>query len=153
GAAARRDIVPILIEGLKRLEYRGYDSAGVAVSDHGLKRGRAVGRVAELNAQVGREKLTRATGIAHNRWATHGAPSEANAHPHVSGTLAVVHNGIIENHEPIRAKLKSAGYKFTSETDTEVIAHLIEECRKSSTDLLTAATKATSELEGAFAIA
>jgi glucosamine--fructose-6-phosphate aminotransferase (isomerizing) len=153
GAAARRDIVPMLVEGLRRLEYRGYDSAGVAVSDHGLKRVRSLGRVAQLTAQIDREHLTGNTGIAHTRWATHGAPSEANAHPHVSGSLAVVHNGIIENHEPVRARLKGEGYKFTSETDTEVIAHLIEHYRKSSPDLLAAASKAVGELQGAFAIA
>jgi len=153
GAAARRDIVPMLVEGLKRLEYRGYDSAGVAVSDHGLKRVRALGRVAALSEQIGKEHLAGATGIAHTRWATHGAPSEGNAHPHISGGLAVVHNGIIENHEAIRARLKSEGYKFTSETDTEVIAHLIEHYRKGAKDLLAAAVRAVAELQGAFAIA
>jgi glucosamine--fructose-6-phosphate aminotransferase (isomerizing) len=154
GAAARRDIVPMLVEGLLRLEYRGYDSAGVAVSSGGkLRRVRALGRVAALSEQIQKEKLTGLTGIAHTRWATHGAPSEANAHPHISGGLAVVHNGIIENHEAIRARLKSAGYKFTSETDTEVIAHLIEDYRKESKDLFGAAVRAVGELEGAFAIA
>jgi glucosamine--fructose-6-phosphate aminotransferase (isomerizing) len=153
GAAAKRDIVPVLIEGLKRLEYRGYDSAGVAVSDHGLKRVRAIGRVAALSEQIAKEKLSGTTGIAHTRWATHGAPSEGNAHPHISGDLAVVHNGIIENHESIRARLKGEGYKFTSETDTEVIAHLIERYRGESKDLLGATVRAVAELEGAFAIA
>jgi len=153
GAAARRDVVPILVEGLRRLEYRGYDSAGVAVSDHGLKRVRAQGRVAALSDQIQKEKLSGHTGIAHTRWATHGAPSEMNAHPHISGALAVVHNGIIENHEAIRARLKSEGYQFTSETDTEVIAHLIEHNRKSQPDLLAAVCKSVAELEGAFAIA
>jgi glucosamine--fructose-6-phosphate aminotransferase (isomerizing) len=153
GAAAKRDIVPMLVEGLRRLEYRGYDSAGVAVSDHGLKRVRALGRVAALTEQIDKERLSGHTGIAHTRWATHGAPSEANAHPHISGGLAVVHNGIIENHEAIRARLKSEGYKFTSETDTEVIAHLIEHYRKEATDLLAAVVRAVAELEGAFAIA
>ncbi len=153
GAAARRDIVPILVEGLRRLEYRGYDSAGVAVSDNGLKRVRALGRVAALSEGIAREKLAGNTGIAHTRWATHGAPSEGNAHPHISGGLAVVHNGIIENHESIRARLKAAGYKFTSETDTEVIAHLVEHYRKEDADLFAAAVRAVRELEGAFAIA
>ena len=153
GAAARRDIVPVLIEGLRRLEYRGYDSAGVAVSDHGLKRVRALGRVAALNDQVQKEHLTGHTGIAHTRWATHGVPSEANAHPHISGSLAVVHNGIIENHESIRSRLRGEGYKFTSETDTEVIAHLVEHYRKSEKDLFAAVVRAVAELEGAFAIA
>ena len=153
GAAARRDIVPMLVEGLKRLEYRGYDSAGVAVSDHGLKRVRSLGRVSALVEQIGLAHLSGHTGIAHTRWATHGAPSEANAHPHISGGLAVVHNGIIENHEAIRARLKAAGYKFTSETDTEVIAHLVEHYRKESKDLLAAAVRAVADLEGAFAIA
>jgi glucosamine--fructose-6-phosphate aminotransferase (isomerizing) len=153
GAAARRDIVPILVEGLRRLEYRGYDSAGVAVSDNGLKRVRALGRVAALSEGIAREKLAGNTGIAHTRWATHGAPSEGNAHPHISGGLAVVHNGIIENHESIRARLKAAGYKFTSETDTEVIAHLVEHYRKEGQDLFAAAVRAVRELEGAFAIA
>jgi len=157
GAAARRDIVPVLIEGLRRLEYRGYDSAGVAVL-HGeprpvLKRLRAAGRVAELEAQVSAQKLDAATGIAHTRWATHGAPTEKNAHPHVSGGLAVVHNGIVENHEAMRAKLKALGFAFESDTDTEVIAHLVAHYRKSSADLLAASVKAVGELEGAFAVA
>ena len=157
GAAARRDIVPVLVEGLRRLEYRGYDSAGVAVSSDGkegkLRRVRALGRVAALSEQIAKDHLTGVTGIAHTRWATHGAPSEANAHPHISGGLAVVHNGIIENHEAMRTRLKGEGYKFTSETDTEVIAHLIEHYRKESKDLFSAAVRAVAELEGAFAIA
>jgi glucosamine--fructose-6-phosphate aminotransferase (isomerizing) len=157
GAAARRDIVPVLVEGLRRLEYRGYDSAGVAVSSDGgegkLRRVRSLGRVAALSEQIAKEKLKGVTGIAHTRWATHGVPSEANAHPHISGGLAVVHNGIIENHEPMRARLKADGYKFTSETDTEVIAHLVEHYRKDSKDLMAAVVRAVGELEGAFAIA
>ncbi len=157
GAAARRDIVPILLEGLRRLEYRGYDSAGVAVLNGAarpeLTRLRAAGRVAELAAQVASRSLASATGIAHTRWATHGAPTEKNAHPHVSEGLAVVHNGIVENHEPMRAQLKALGYSFTSDTDTEVIAHLVAHHRKSSPDLLAAAAKAVAELQGAFAIA
>ncbi|HVC12104.1 MAG TPA: glutamine--fructose-6-phosphate transaminase (isomerizing), partial [Burkholderiales bacterium] len=157
GAAARRDIVPVLLEGLRRLEYRGYDSAGIAVLDGagkpGLKRLRSVGRVAELADRVAASKLTGSTGIAHTRWATHGAPSEHNAHPHVSGGLALVHNGIIENHESMRARLEAQGFAFTSETDTEVIAHLVAAHRGSSPDLLTATSKAVAELQGAFAIA
>jgi glucosamine--fructose-6-phosphate aminotransferase (isomerizing) len=157
GAAARRDIVPVLIEGLRRLEYRGYDSAGVAVLNGAakpqLRRVRSAGRVAELAAQVEQQSLSGATGIAHTRWATHGAPTEANAHPHVSGGLAVVHNGIVENHEAVRARLTEAGYRFVSDTDTEAIAHLVAEHRKRSPDLLAALVRASAELEGAFAIA
>jgi glucosamine--fructose-6-phosphate aminotransferase (isomerizing) len=154
GAAARRDIVPVLVEGLRRLEYRGYDSAGIAVlNDARLKRVRAAGRVSELAAQVDSQSLSGMAGIAHTRWATHGAPTEANAHPHVSGGLAVVHNGIIENYEEIRARLTKAGYAFVSQTDTEVIGHLVSELRKNAPDLLAALVRATAELEGAFAIA
>ena len=156
-AASRRDIVPVLIEGLRRLEYRGYDSAGVAVLDSRqqphLRRLRAAGRVAELAAQVDAQRLGSQTGIAHTRWATHGAPTEKNAHPHVSGGLAVVHNGIIENHERIRERLSGEGYAFASDTDTEVIAHLIAHYRKTGPDLLGAVCKAVGELVGAFAIA
>ena len=142
------------IEALKRLEYRGYDSAGVAVAVDGtLKRLRSTGRVAELAGAAEREKLSGNTGIAHTRWATHGEPSEKNAHPHVSGGIAVVHNGIIENHEAIRARLRAAGYKFTSDTDTEVIAHLIQEHRRQTPDIFAATRAAVVELTGAFAIA
>jgi len=157
GAAAGRDIVPILVEGLRRLEYRGYDSAGVAVlngaAQPALERVRAAGRVAELAARIQAQGVHSATGIAHTRWATHGAPTEANAHPHVSGALAVVHNGIIENHAALRARLKDAGFAFLSETDTEVIGHLVSHHRANSADLLGAAVKAVAELQGAFAIA
>ena len=153
-AAAERDVVPILVEGLRKLEYRGYDSAGVAVLDDAqLKRVRAAGRVEELAGQIAKQHLHARTGIAHTRWATHGAPSERNAHPHVSGGLAVVHNGIIENHEALRARLRDAGYRFSSDTDTEVIAHLVAEFRKSSATLFDAACRALAELQGAFAIA
>src|SRR5438876_11682607 len=130
GAAARRDIVPILIEGLRRLEYRGYDSAGIAVvNGSNLRRGRSAGRVAELASQASAQHVGGNTGIAHTRWATHGAPTERNAHPHVSGDLAIVHNGIVENYEAIRERLKRAGYEFVAATDTEVLAHLIADYR------------------------
>jgi glucosamine--fructose-6-phosphate aminotransferase (isomerizing) len=152
GAVAQRNVVPILLEGLRRLEYRGYDSAGLVTINGGLKRVRSVGRVASLAADCAAQQVHGHLGIAHTRWATHGAPSEANAHPHVSGSLAVVHNGIIENHEALRTRLKAAGYAFTSETDTEVIAHLIELNYRQSRDLLAATRAAVAELEGAYAI-
>src|SRR3954470_18962018 len=133
GAAARRDIVPVLVEGLKRLEYRGYDSSAIAVvNGSGLKRVRAAGRVAEMASQATAQHVGGHTGIAHTRWATHGAPTERNAHPHVSGDIALVHNGIVENYESIRERLKKAGYQFVSDTDTEVVAHLIADYRKST---------------------
>ncbi|HEY3077048.1 MAG TPA: glutamine--fructose-6-phosphate transaminase (isomerizing) [Burkholderiales bacterium] len=154
GAAARRDIVPILIEGLRRLEYRGYDSAGIAVVNSAtLKRVRSAGRVAELATQANAQHIGGRTGIAHTRWATHGAPTERNAHPHLSGDLAVVHNGIVENYEAIRERLKRAGYEFVSDTDTEVVAHLIAEYRKSADSLFAASVRAVAELQGAFALA
>jgi glucosamine--fructose-6-phosphate aminotransferase (isomerizing) len=152
GAVAQRNVVPILLEGLRRLEYRGYDSAGLVTIDGGMKRVRSVGRVASLAADCAAQQVHGNLGIAHTRWATHGAPSEANAHPHVSGRLAVVHNGIIENHEALRARLRAAGYAFTSETDTEVIAHLIDLYYRQSKDLLAATRAAVAELEGAYAI-
>ena len=154
GATARRDIVPVLIDGLRRLEYRGYDSAGIAVLEKtGLKRVRAAGRVAELASQTEAQRVAACTGIAHTRWATHGAPTEKNAHPHVSGDLAVVHNGIIENHDAVRERLKRAGYEFVSETDTEVIAHLLAENCKAGDGLFAAAQRTFRELEGAYAVA
>jgi glucosamine--fructose-6-phosphate aminotransferase (isomerizing) len=163
GAVAQRNIVPTLVEGLRRLEYRGYDSCGVAVhADGELKRLRSVARVAELNHQV--ESLSSFLGIAHTRWATHGAPTTANAHPHVSAgpgvpkggvtrraRVAVVHNGIIENYEGLRDELKSSGYTFESQTDTEVIAHLIDHHYQG--DLFEAVQAAVRQLEGAYAIA
>ncbi len=152
GAVAQRNVVPILLEGLRRLEYRGYDSAGLVIIDGGLKRVRSVGRVASLAEECAAQQVSGNLGIAHTRWATHGAPSEANAHPHVSGGLAVVHNGIIENHEALRTRLKGEGFVFTSETDTEVIAHLIELYYRSTKDLLAATRAAAAELEGAYAI-
>ena len=152
GAVAQRNVVPILLEGLRRLEYRGYDSAGLVTINGGLKRVRSVGRVAGLAEACAAQQVHGNLGIAHTRWATHGAPSEANAHPHVSGRLAVVHNGIIENHEALRTRLKAEGFAFTSETDTEVIAHLIEHYFRQSKDLLAATRTAVVELEGAYAI-
>lgn len=153
GAVAQRNVVPILLEGLRRLEYRGYDSAGLVIINGGLTRVRSVGRVASLTTACAARHVHGHLGIAHTRWATHGGPSEANAHPHVSGRMAVVHNGIIENHEALRARLKADGFIFTSETDTEVIAHLVEHYYLQSKDLLGATRAAVAELEGAYAIA
>ena len=151
GAVAQRDVVDILVEGLRRLEYRGYDSAGVAVIDgHTLQRVRRLGKVQELARALDEQPLHGGTGIAHTRWATHGEPSETNAHPHVSGTLTVVHNGIIENHEELREKLKGLGYEFVSQTDTEVIVHLVHHYRKSTPSLLAALQAAVKELRGAY---
>ena len=159
GAVAQRNIVPVLIEGLRRLEYRGYDSCGIAVyADGALRRARSVARVAELDAQT--HDLQAFTGIAHTRWATHGAPTTTNAHPHFSGGpnspadsahIAVVHNGIIENYEALRAMLQSDGYRFETQTDTEVIAHLIDHLYAG--DLFEAVQAATKQLHGAYAIA
>ncbi|MBK7815872.1 MAG: glutamine--fructose-6-phosphate transaminase (isomerizing) [Rhodocyclaceae bacterium] len=150
-AIAGNNIVPVLIEGLMRLEYRGYDSAGLAVLKPALTRLRSVGRVAELaKAADGRAANC---GIAHTRWATHGVPSERNAHPHVSSGLAVVHNGIIENFAEIKQELTTKGYLFTSDTDTEVVAHLIQETLKSAPDLFDAVRLASIRLAGAYAIA
>jgi len=154
GAAARRDIVPVLVEGLRRLEYRGYDSCGVAVLDgEGIDRIRSVERVADLAKQIKGQKVQGATGIAHTRWATHGAPLTRNAHPMLSrGEIAVVHNGIIENFEELRAELKAKGYVFESQTDTEVIAHLIHS-HFGGGDLFQAVRRAVKRLAGAYAIA
>ncbi|UST74486.1 glutamine--fructose-6-phosphate transaminase (isomerizing) [Pseudomonas siliginis] len=155
GAVAERNITAILLEGLKRLEYRGYDSAGVAVytNDQTLERMRRPGKVSELETALTEQPLSGRLGIAHTRWATHGAPCERNAHPHFSGDIAVVHNGIIENHEALREQLKALGYSFSSDTDTEVIAHLLTHKLKEQPDL-TAALKATvKELHGAYGLA
>src|SRR5690348_12399629 len=136
GAVSHRNVVPVLLEGLRKLEYRGYDSAGLAVINDGMHRLRSVGRVSSLAALAQQSGLTGTLGIAHTRWATHGAPTERNAHPHVSQDgLAIVHNGIIENHEAIRAQLTSLGYRFDSDTDTEVVGHLIHRHLKDSGDL------------------
>ncbi len=162
GAVSKRNIVPILIEGLKRLEYRGYDSCGVAVHQDGeLRRARSTSRVAELHSQTAEDGIASGTGIAHTRWATHGVPAVHNAHPHFShgahaadgaaGRIALVHNGIIENHDELRAELKARGYAFHSQTDTEVIAHLIDHVYQG--DLLEAVQQAVQRLKGAYAIA
>jgi len=153
GAVALRDITPVLVEGLRRLEYRGYDSCGVALLHDGvLTRSRSTARVAELQAQIKQSALGGSIGISHTRWATHGAPVTANAHPHFSrDEVAVVHNGIIENYESIRAELKRAGYEFVTDTDTEVIAHLVHQLYRG--DLLTAVRRAVSRFTGAYAIA
>ena len=153
GAIAARDVVPILIEGLKRLEYRGYDSAGIAVINGTLRRVRSTGRVAELERLAQKDGIQGHVGIAHTRWATHGAPSEKNAHPHVSGGISVVHNGIIENHDELREKLRGLGYQFVSDTDTEVIAHLVHLHLQQSGDVLKAVQSSLRELVGAYAIA
>ena len=152
GAVAQRDVAEILINGLHRLEYRGYDSAGVAVvnENYELQRVRCLGKVKALDEAVSEKPLIGGTGIAHTRWATHGEPSETNAHPHVSGTFAVVHNGIIENHEELRELLKSRGYVFLSQTDTEVIVHLVEWEMRSTDSLLEAVKKAVKQLTGAY---
>ena len=162
GAVSTRNIVPILLEGLRRLEYRGYDSCGVAVHQDGeLRRARSTSRVAELDINVAEDKVQGGTGIAHTRWATHGKPAIHNAHPHFShgpsakqaaaGRIALVHNGIIENHDELRAELRAKGYEFTSQTDTEVIAHLVDHLYTG--DLLEAVQGAVRQLRGAYAIA
>ena len=152
GAVAQRDVAEILINGLHRLEYRGYDSAGVAVVDpnHELHRVRCLGKVKALDEAAAVKPLIGGTGIAHTRWATHGEPSEANAHPHTSGNFAVVHNGIIENHEELRELLKSRGYVFNSQTDNEVIAHLVNWEMRTASNLLEAVQKTVKQLTGAY---
>jgi glucosamine--fructose-6-phosphate aminotransferase (isomerizing) len=153
GAVARRNVVPILIEGLQRLEYRGYDSAGVAVINGSMHRLRSTGRVSSLKKLCDEARLEGQIGIGHTRWATHGVPSERNAHPHVSEGISVVHNGIIENHDEVRARLQAKGYVFTSDTDTEVIAHLVHSHFEGGFDLLDAVRESVRELAGAYAIA
>jgi glucosamine--fructose-6-phosphate aminotransferase (isomerizing) len=153
GAIAARNVVPLLTEGLKRLEYRGYDSAGIAVLSGSIRRVRRVGRVAEMESAVRTEHLEGIVGIAHTRWATHGGVTEPNAHPHVSrDEIAVVHNGIIENHEEQRARLRALGYDFESQTDTEVIAHLVHYYYAQSRNLFVATRQAVGDLRGAYAI-
>ena len=154
-AVAQRNVVPILIEGLKRLEYRGYDSAGIALLDsyNQLKRCRAVGKVEVLEKEIAPKVLSGKIGIAHTRWATHGEPNETNAHPHVSGSgIALVHNGIIENYVALRHDLIQSGYQFESETDTEIIAHLLHQQLKKTKDFLPAVLQTIQQLEGAFAL-
>ena len=153
GAVAQRDVADILVEGLKRLEYRGYDSAGVAIIDqqNTLSSAKRLGKVQELDDALSINPLNGGTGIAHTRWATHGIPSEVNAHPHLSNnTIAVVHNGIIENHDELRTRLQGLGYEFLSQTDTEVITHLVHHELKSSETLLSAVQKTVKQLEGAY---
>jgi glucosamine--fructose-6-phosphate aminotransferase (isomerizing) len=152
GGVAERHIVNILLEGLKRLEYRGYDSAGVALieSDGTLKREREVGKVKNLAEAVAKSNVNGTTGIAHTRWATHGGVTQENAHPHLSDNIALVHNGIIENHEALRTELQAKGYEFTSATDTEVMAHLVNENRKGTDTLLAAVQKSVKQLDGAY---
>ena len=156
GAIAERNVVPVLMEGLRRLEYRGYDSAGIAIRNPGaaLQRIRSVGKVAELEHLLDGGTVDGPLGIAHTRWATHGMPAERNAHPHMSGEqVAIVHNGIIENHAELRADLTSRGFAFSSETDTEVIAHLLADLLKQGQDTLTATRNAIARLVGAYALA
>jgi len=156
GAVAERNVSAILLEGLKRLEYRGYDSAGLAIinTEKKLQRCRAQGKVIEVENKLLANPLLGHLGVAHTRWATHGKPSENNAHPHLSSDeLALVHNGIIENHEPLRKQLQAAGYQFTSETDTEVVAHLVHQIYQQTQDLTEAVRQTIAQLEGAYALA
>jgi glucosamine--fructose-6-phosphate aminotransferase (isomerizing) len=157
GAVAQRNVVPILIEGLRKLEYRGYDSAGIALLNGAMERVRSVGRVADLEARANEVNAQAPTGIAHTRWATHGGVTEINAHPHaslsVNAEVSVVHNGIIENHEALRSQLRAKGYEFFSQTDTEVIAHLLHSLVDSGLKLFDAVKQAVRQLEGAYAIA
>ena len=153
GGVAERSITNILIEGLKRLEYRGYDSAGVALVDRGqILRERRVGKVVNLEQAVTESDIIGSLGIAHTRWATHGKPTENNAHPHISGDVAVVHNGIIENYQELKDDLEALGYIFTSQTDTEVVAHLVHEALKTIPDLLKAVESIVPQLKGAYAL-
>ena len=155
GYVGTRDVVPVLIDGLKKLEYRGYDSAGIAVvNGNGVDVVRAEGKLTNLEGKLGEQKLHGTFGMGHTRWATHGKPNENNAHPHrdCTGNVVVIHNGIIENFLPLKQRLKSQGHEFKSETDTEVVAHLIEEYRKDGTPFVDAVKKALKELEGHYAL-
>jgi len=167
GAVSSVNVVPVLVQGLQRLEYRGYDSCGVAVHAQGLQRSRSTARVAELLTQIEQSQLSGGTGIAHTRWATHGAPAVHNAHPHFShgpgvdagspnperpGRIALVHNGIIENHDELRESLQAKGYHFSSQTDTEVIAHLIGNAMATAESLAEAVRMATAQLVGSYAL-
>ena len=154
GAVAARDVVPILMEGLRRLEYRGYDSAGLAIIEDGdIKRLRRAGKVQELQTALNENPVAGVMGISHTRWATHGAPNETNAHPHMSGNnIAIVHNGIIENYEELREDLRKRGYEFSTDTDSEVIAHLIDLHLKDCGELSAAVKATVAELEGAYAL-
>src|SRR5210317_906100 len=154
GAVAERNVVPILMEGLRRLEYRGYDSAGLAVlEDKGIERLRRVGKVQELADALEEYPVSGSMGISHTRWATHGVPNESNAHPHMSGDdVVLVHNGIIENYESLREELKAQGYEFSSDTDTEVVAHRVSMHLAESGDIAAAVKATVAELEGAFAL-
>src|ERR1700677_1395859 len=150
-----KECAAILVEGLRRLEYRGYDSAGLAIhTGRGVEIVRAVGKLTNLDAALRKNPLAGTTGIGHTRWATHGRPSEANAHPHVAGKVAVVHNGIIENHVALRRALEARGVRFASDTDTEIVAHLIDESLRAGAPRLVEAVRAAlSQVRGAYAIA
>ncbi|KAF7276564.1 hypothetical protein GWI33_010079, partial [Rhynchophorus ferrugineus] len=153
GGVAERNISGVLLEGLKRLEYRGYDSAGLALIDNAdLVRERQVGKVANLADAVESHHLKGRIGIAHTRWATHGKPAQNNAHPHTSHNIAVVHNGIIENYQELKTELQDLGYIFSSETDSEVVAHLIHHARQTTSDLLSAVQTVIPRLKGAYAL-
>ncbi len=154
GAASQRNIYKILIEGLRRLEYRGYDSAGLSIIDsaQSLQTRKTIGRVADLEKLTAQQSISGNTGISHTRWATHGEPSSINSHPHTSSGVSVVHNGIIENHDELRAEVKALGYEILSATDTEVIAHLVHHQLKTHTDLRSAVEKTIAKLEGAYAL-
>ena len=155
GAVSKQNVTPVLLEGLRRLEYRGYDSAGIAVIDDAtcIDRLRRAGKVQTLADALEESPLSGNYGVAHTRWATHGEPTESNAHPHIcNGTVALVHNGIIENHSDLRATQKAAGFEFTSETDTEVAVHQIEFYLHQEGDLLSAVKKAVIDFDGAYAL-